>query len=1246
MRLLEACDGPDGLEFRLTKDLDDGSVPLYAILSHTWGPDSEEVSFQDMLNGAGKAKAKGGYDKIRFCGRQARRDGLTHFWIDTCCIDKSNSTELAEALNSMFNWYRRASRCYVFLPDVPSPTDPEPWTPSFKASRWFTRGWTLQELIAPNTVQFFAKDGSLLGDKHSLLSLVAEITGIGEAAITGEPLDGFSLQERFSWAETRQTKREEDWAYSLLGIFGVFIPPIYGEGRENAERRLRNEIRATVAAGKQLETREGHFVVPYLSNPDFVKRPEPFEEIKTQLGYGSNRTDGTSQSRVSLFGLGGVGKTQIAIAFVYWLRQTHPGVSVFWVHASTTERFQQAYTSFAQQFLLADEEDPGQDKLELVKLWLERKNVGRWLLVIDNADDAEIFFRSKNTPSDNLSSSTKPLASYIPECPHVSVLVTTRNKQTGLRLIKQRRPIAVGKMDDGESQQLLSAKLDTSTPEDRRKLTTRLESLPLALAQAAAFIQENCMKISAYIELLDESFAEVLDTEFEAPGRDQEIPHAVMQTWKISFEETKRQNPLAGDLLSFMGIINHQAIPREFLTHYVRLFHPEPRNTRSIRLATALGVLKAYSFVTESKSSNLDMHRLVHLSTQRWLEERGERCLFSGQALQILTEVSPDTAWDKIEESTRCQLESYLPHIPPVLGSSVIWEHKPWTASLLSHLAGYLFHHRSYDRAQRLSEKSLEMRISLPEDEKSNGTLQTMARLVWIYIRQGNLESAQKMAQKAYEISQRVSGAESQQTLASMCDLGAAYTMQDRYEEAEELRIRILETAQKIGGSEMDPATLVSMTNLAGEYLEKSKLEKAKDLQMQVVQLRQDRGLGEEHPETINGIDLLSKIYEAQERYKEALPLALRVFEVKRRELGEDHPITISLMARLAPIYAALNLSREFADYGLKGIEAATRRWGEDDLRPLAHMAMVATLYSLTFQFHKEGLELWLEVFRRMTRIPGHHHRVTMALAAKLVYYQLESGLGKEVLELGLELFEASRKALGEDDPETLAIITTISSIYFEADRYEECLEWALKDVEAQRRLLGENHAEIPWRLLRLSWVQGHLKRFEEAVASAEECVALSERVLGPEDLVTLQGMIFLAETAKTYRLEGGGRRKEGLLLMQQVLEVSKRTLGPDHEFTILARRYIDNWLGKEQPKPSSGKTKEQNAELAPAAQKVENEQPLPTTEITEGTPSSSTQPNDEGDAADTEALLRPRPRLRDSFKIRSWSKKQKEKGV
>jgi hypothetical protein len=215
--------------------------------------DGDEVIFPDLAadNTEGNAafEDKACYRKIRFCAEQAQRDGLRHFWVDTCCIDKSNNAELSEAINSMFRWYREAERCYVYLPDV-SPANIAqsgfpaslPWEPQFRASRWFTRGWTLQELIAPPVVQFFAHDGTLLGDKVSLQQQIHEITGIPTLALSGAALDRFDVQERFKWAEGRQTTRDEDSVYCLLGIFGVFIPPIYGEGKASAVHRLEKEI--------------------------------------------------------------------------------------------------------------------------------------------------------------------------------------------------------------------------------------------------------------------------------------------------------------------------------------------------------------------------------------------------------------------------------------------------------------------------------------------------------------------------------------------------------------------------------------------------------------------------------------------------------------------------------------------------------------------------------------------------------------------------------------------------------------------------------------------------------------------------------------------------------------------------------------------------------------------------------------------------------------------------------------------
>jgi hypothetical protein len=245
MRLLER--GDNG-ELSLTEDLVGDNFPAYGILSHRWNTNTtEEVTFKDLVGGTGKGKA--GYDKIKFCAEQAERDGLQYFWVDTCCIDKSNNTELSEAINSMFRWYRDAARCWVYLSDVSindslqTNDQPKPsWEPAFRASRWFTRGWTLQELLAPATVEFFTQEGVRLGNKRSLEQEIHKITGIPIPALQGTSLSRFGVDERFAWAETRQTTRAEDWAYGLLGIFGVFIPPIYGEGREHAIRRLRKEI--------------------------------------------------------------------------------------------------------------------------------------------------------------------------------------------------------------------------------------------------------------------------------------------------------------------------------------------------------------------------------------------------------------------------------------------------------------------------------------------------------------------------------------------------------------------------------------------------------------------------------------------------------------------------------------------------------------------------------------------------------------------------------------------------------------------------------------------------------------------------------------------------------------------------------------------------------------------------------------------------------------------------------------------
>lgn len=231
----------------------------YAILSHTWG--EEEVTFQDMHQS--RASGKLGYTKIAHTCDQAIKDGANFAWVDTCCINKESSAELSEAINSstdidsvngegsgafanhsirspVYRWYGAAKMCYAFLSDVAA-FSPQPTEQAFTSSRWFSRGWTLQELIAPKEVTFFGEGWSFIGTRSDLAGQISTRTGISLSAFNGRPVERFNIATKMRWAAHRETSRVEDRAYCLLGLFGINMPLLYGEA-EKAFQRLQEEI--------------------------------------------------------------------------------------------------------------------------------------------------------------------------------------------------------------------------------------------------------------------------------------------------------------------------------------------------------------------------------------------------------------------------------------------------------------------------------------------------------------------------------------------------------------------------------------------------------------------------------------------------------------------------------------------------------------------------------------------------------------------------------------------------------------------------------------------------------------------------------------------------------------------------------------------------------------------------------------------------------------------------------------------
>ncbi|KAF5536997.1 gamma-glutamylputrescine oxidoreductase [Fusarium mexicanum] len=342
------------------------------------------------------------------------------------------------------------------------------------------------------------------------------------------------------------------------------------------------------------------FLVPFPPNKDFVGRQNILASLRQELCF-----ENTNEV-AALFGLGGAGKTQIALAYAHEAHAQNPDLSVFWVYASNEERMKQSYAIIMQQFEIPH--DAGLSDLELVKQWLEAKHHKPWLMIVDNADDLDLFC------------GTGGLSQYLPTCPQGKLLVTTRNRQIAVRATKGRCSIEIPRMTESEAHDLLGEHLGFLKPDvvDLSTLASKLEYLPLILVQAASFIKENCISISDYLSLLetDNNLIELLDEDFETYGRYPDSLRTVTKTWAISFRQIRRQNKLASDLLSIMSMFNHQHIPEDFVVTYLSLFYGQEKTLERLR---AIGLLKAFSFVSSGEDNSFSMHRLIQLVMREWL---------------------------------------------------------------------------------------------------------------------------------------------------------------------------------------------------------------------------------------------------------------------------------------------------------------------------------------------------------------------------------------------------------------------------------------------------------------------------------------------------------------------------------------------------------------------------------------------------------------------------------------------------
>ena len=568
--------------------------------------------------------------------------------------------------------------------------------------------------------------------------------------------------------------------------------------------------------------------MPFSRNPNFTGRETQLAQLEESLFAGEQTT------KVAITGLGGVGKTQLVLELAYRIRERYENCLVIWIPATNIESLHQAYLNVARQLRIPGSEEENVNAKKLVQGYLSKESAGRWLLVFDNADDIDMWIGKSGQGSGRL-------IEYLPRSKQGSIVFTTRDRKTAVKLAHQ-NVIEVPEIDEDVAIQLLQKCLINPDLVNNRPDTTallkELTYLPLAIVQAAAYINMNGIAFADYLSLLadqEEDVIDLLSEEFEDDGRYDNIKNPVATTWLISFEQIRQCDPLAADYLSFMACIDPKGIPQSLL----------PAGASRKKEIDAIGTLEAYSFIIKRTTDRaLDLHRLVHLATRNWLQQNDLIAQWTERVIIRLEDVFPDN-----DHQNRTKWRTYLPHV---------------YCALMSEEAG----------------KDGETRIALSQ------------RFGECLLSDGRYYESEAPFVEVMERHRRVLGQQNPSTLASMANLASTYRNQGRWKEAEELQVQVMETRKRVLGQE-HPDTLTSMANLASTYRDQGRLEEAEHLEVQVMETRKVVS-GKEHPNTLASMSNLAFAWKGQSRDIDAIELMKQCVEIRARVLGANHPYTLS----------------------------------------------------------------------------------------------------------------------------------------------------------------------------------------------------------------------------------------------------------------------------------------------------------------------------------------------------------------
>ena len=627
------------------------------------------------------------------------------------------------------------------------------------------------------------------------------------------------------------------------------------------------------------------------------------------------------------------------------------------------------------------------------------------------------------------------------------MLITTRDERVGKRLAGRNASISVDPMSHHEALDLLGLwNIESSDnvqySDHSRSLLEALGYIPLAITQAAAFISENDISLSKYLELFrSKNVQGLLVEDLEDLRRDSQSDNSIFKTWKISFDLITKQRPRAAEILSLMAVLDRQGIPRSLLQN---------PSDEELDFTKAMGTLLAFSLIKAGSEEGVyEVHQLVQLATQKWLETQQQLKTWQESALSVVADQFP--AGSFVRNRQLC--ESILPQAQIVIQyGEELGICSETYANLLCNMASFDGEYGRYELCVKRRIATYEMRKNLWGEEHPS-TLTSMSRLARAYRDTTPLQTSHELHEKFVQTSKRVLGTEHRDTIVGIHSLAVIYMDLRRWEEAEKLLVQVIETFQAVSGVENQDA-LDAMCHLSMVYDEQGHHTKAIALSERCVGLR-TRISGAEHPQTLVGMTILARFYVKEGYHSEGIDILEKVLRTKIYDL--DHPWTLSCMVSLALAYSDVDRRSDAITLLEKVVDSKLKIGGAGHPITLNYMATLARVYGLADR-RSEEVALLESLIDPFARHYGARHPITLGCMSNLATAYMNTDRPSNAIPLLRKVIE-SQGGFGHSDtliyPGNLA---RLAIAYKRTDRENEVIPLLEKLVGYWTETLGAGH--------------------------------------------------------------------------------------------------------------------------------------------------------------------------------------------